>query len=97
MDQSLRDEVGAKLLRLTLKELFDWRFMQTDPNWGNFLYDVGTLLRYFMDFWPYFLELFFIQRWYVIFSINLKVQFAVHGILYGFCFAWFFKFFSFKF
>lgn len=42
LDQKVRDEVGTKLLRLTLKELFEWRFMQTDPNWGNFLYDTGT-------------------------------------------------------
>lgn len=31
--------MGTLLLRLTLRELFDWHFMQTDPNWGNFLYD----------------------------------------------------------
>jgi aarF domain-containing kinase len=39
--QAVRDAAGAALLRLTLRELFEWRFMQTDPNWGNFLYDVG--------------------------------------------------------
>jgi aarF domain-containing kinase len=33
LSQEIRDEVGTKLLKLTLKELFEWRYMQTDPNW----------------------------------------------------------------
>lgn len=33
MSQDVRDAVGTKLLQLTLKELFNWRYMQTDPNW----------------------------------------------------------------
>lgn len=33
MSQEVRDAVGTKLLKLTLKELFLWRYMQTDPNW----------------------------------------------------------------
>jgi hypothetical protein len=28
LDQATRDRVGSWLLRLTLKELYDWRFMQ---------------------------------------------------------------------
>ena len=32
-------QIGAAVLRLCLKELFDWRFMQTDPNWSNFFYN----------------------------------------------------------
>ncbi|GFR41327.1 hypothetical protein Agub_g2011 [Astrephomene gubernaculifera] len=39
LSQEVRDAVGSRLLELTLRELFEWRFMQTDPNWGNFLYD----------------------------------------------------------
>ena len=35
MGQEVRDAVGTLLLQLTLKELFQWRFMQTDPNWGQ--------------------------------------------------------------
>lgn len=38
----VRDRVATRLLALTLKELFEWRFMQTDPNWGNFLYDADS-------------------------------------------------------
>ena len=34
--------MGTLLLKLTIKELFEWRFMQTDPNWGNFLYDEAS-------------------------------------------------------
>ncbi len=33
LSSAVRDEVGSRLLQLTLKELFEWRFMQTDPNW----------------------------------------------------------------
>jgi len=45
-----RDDVAARLLRLTLRELFSWRFMQTDPNWGNFLYDRDTGTLNLIDF-----------------------------------------------
>jgi len=34
--------VARLMLRCTINELFDWRFMQTDPNWGNFLFDRET-------------------------------------------------------
>jgi aarF domain-containing kinase len=54
LGQEARNEVGTRLLRLTLKELFEWRFMQTDPNWGNFLYDTGE---------PSHGECFSIMRW----------------------------------
>lgn len=50
MDQATRDEVGGAVLALTLRELFAWRFMQTDPNWGNFLYDPGTGVISLVDF-----------------------------------------------
>lgn len=33
MGQGVRDAVGTALLKLTLRELFLWRYMQTDPNW----------------------------------------------------------------
>lgn len=35
--QHERDEVGVLLLRLLFRELFEFRFMQTDPNFGNYL------------------------------------------------------------
>eukprot|EP00168_Porphyra_purpurea_P017227 TRINITY_DN5871_c0_g1_i1.p1 TRINITY_DN5871_c0_g1~~TRINITY_DN5871_c0_g1_i1.p1 ORF type:complete len:357 (-),score=162.29 TRINITY_DN5871_c0_g1_i1:62-1132(-) len=36
-----RQRAGELIMRLTLVELFKWRFMQTDPNFANFLYDAG--------------------------------------------------------
>lgn len=50
MPQAVRDAVGARLLALTLQELFEWRFMQTDPNWGNFLYDAEADRINLIDF-----------------------------------------------
>lgn len=50
MSQEVRDAVGTLLLQLTLKELFQWRFMQTDPNWGNFLFDGDTGILHLIDF-----------------------------------------------
>jgi aarF domain-containing kinase len=49
-DQSERNRIGRTILYLTMKELFEWRFMQTDPNWGNFLYDVHTRRTALIDF-----------------------------------------------
>lgn len=37
--QDLRNKLGEHLLRLCLREVFSFRFMQTDPNWSNFFYD----------------------------------------------------------
>jgi aarF domain-containing kinase len=50
LPQRERDDVASRLLRLTLRELFSWRFMQTDPNWGNFLYDRETDTLNLIDF-----------------------------------------------
>lgn len=37
--QARRDRVGEALTRLVLRELFEFRFMQTDPNFANYLFD----------------------------------------------------------
>jgi predicted unusual protein kinase regulating ubiquinone biosynthesis (AarF/ABC1/UbiB family) len=37
--QRTRDEVGALLERLLFRELFEFRAMQTDPNFANYLWD----------------------------------------------------------
>ena len=34
-----KNDVAKRLLHLTLREVFEFQFMQTDPNWSNFLYD----------------------------------------------------------
>ena len=50
LSQAIRNDVGTRLLHMTMKELFTWRFMQTDPNWGNFLYDPETEILTLIDF-----------------------------------------------
>jgi aarF domain-containing kinase len=35
-------QIGSLLVRLCLKEMFEFRFMQTDPNWSNFLWNEQT-------------------------------------------------------
>ena len=45
-----RHALAARILRLTLKELFEVRFMQTDPNFSNFLYDAATDTLHLLDF-----------------------------------------------
>ena len=32
-------QIGATILRLCLSEVFVFNFMQTDPNWSNFLFN----------------------------------------------------------
>ncbi|GLU07140.1 hypothetical protein SLE2022_241080 [Rubroshorea leprosula] len=50
LNQDTRNYVGGKLLELTLLELFVFRFMQTDPNWSNFLYDESAKTMNLIDF-----------------------------------------------
>jgi len=38
VSQSLRDRVGKRLEELMFRELFEFRTMQTDPNFANYLY-----------------------------------------------------------
>ncbi|XP_017742849.1 PREDICTED: aarF domain-containing protein kinase 4 [Rhinopithecus bieti] len=42
LSQDLRNQICFQLLTLCLRELFEFRFMQTDPNWANFLYDASS-------------------------------------------------------
>jgi predicted unusual protein kinase regulating ubiquinone biosynthesis (AarF/ABC1/UbiB family) len=41
LTQHQRDWLGFQVMELCLRELFEFRFMQTDPNWSNFLLDIG--------------------------------------------------------
>jgi len=50
LDQGERNRIAYNIMYLTMQELFVWRFMQTDPNWGNFLYDMGNRTTYLIDF-----------------------------------------------
>lgn len=37
--QHHRDRVALLIMQLCLREIFEFRYMQTDPNWSNFFYD----------------------------------------------------------
>jgi len=50
MDQETRNNVSLWVLELVLKELFEFNFMQTDPNWSNFLYNKETERICLLDF-----------------------------------------------
>jgi len=50
LSQPERDWIGTHILRLCLRELMEWRFMQTDPNWTNFLYNRSTQKLELLDF-----------------------------------------------
>ncbi|KAF5376145.1 hypothetical protein D9615_007657 [Tricholomella constricta] len=45
-----RDDIAAWVLELCLKELFEFRTMQTDPNWSNFLWNAKTRQVELVDF-----------------------------------------------
>lgn len=48
--QAERDRVARALIELTLRELFDFRLMQTDPNFANFRYNPATGRVVLLDF-----------------------------------------------
>ena len=39
LSQDEKDLIGRTIIFLTMKELFHWKFMQTDPNFANFLFN----------------------------------------------------------
>ncbi|KAJ8377777.1 hypothetical protein AAFF_G00253930 [Aldrovandia affinis] len=50
LSQDLKDEICENILILCLRELFEFRYMQTDPNWSNFFYDPQTHRVSLLDF-----------------------------------------------
>lgn len=42
MDEPTRKHICRLVMQLCLRELFQFRYMQTDPNWSNFFYNVET-------------------------------------------------------
>ena len=48
--QDRRDQIAHDLIELTLKELFDFGLMQTDPNFANYLYDPDSGRIVLLDF-----------------------------------------------
>ncbi|GAA5917246.1 hypothetical protein JCM8208_006767 [Rhodotorula glutinis] len=50
LDQSARDLIGTRIIQLCMHELFEFRLMQTDPNWSNFLYNADSGKLELIDF-----------------------------------------------
>lgn len=50
LNQETRNEICENILNLCLRELFEFRFMQTDPNWSNFFYDPELKKVALLDF-----------------------------------------------
>lgn len=48
--QERKDWIGTQILRLCLREITEFKFMQTDPNWTNFLYNAQTNKLELLDF-----------------------------------------------
>ena len=49
-DQKLRDSIMERLITLTLRELFEFKVMQTDPNFANYRYDKDGGRLVLLDF-----------------------------------------------
>ncbi|XP_028580327.2 atypical kinase COQ8A, mitochondrial [Podarcis muralis] len=50
LSQEIRNEICHNILVLCLRELFEFRYMQTDPNWSNFFYDPELQKVALLDF-----------------------------------------------
>ncbi|THC89040.1 hypothetical protein EYZ11_011511 [Aspergillus tanneri] len=48
--QAQRNWIGTQILRLCLREIAEFKYMQTDPNWTNFLYNAQTNRLELLDF-----------------------------------------------
>ncbi|KAL4988979.1 ABC1 family-domain-containing protein [Aspergillus falconensis] len=48
--QAQRDWIGTQILRLCLREITEFKYMQTDPNWTNFLYNASSNRLELLDF-----------------------------------------------
>lgn len=49
-DQETKNWIATNIMRLCLMELKQFRYMQTDPNWANFLYNPETHKIELLDF-----------------------------------------------
>ncbi|XP_068983810.1 atypical kinase COQ8B, mitochondrial isoform X1 [Bombus flavifrons] len=50
MNMETREHICKLIMSLCLKELFVFRYMQTDPNWSNFFYNTNTRQLILLDF-----------------------------------------------
>ncbi|XP_031788678.1 atypical kinase COQ8B, mitochondrial isoform X1 [Nasonia vitripennis] len=49
-DKETKEHICRLIMQLCLKELFVFRYMQTDPNWSNFFYNPRTKQMILLDF-----------------------------------------------
>lgn len=49
-DQDTKNFIAENVMRLCLLEIYKFKFMQTDPNWANFLYNETTKQVELLDF-----------------------------------------------
>lgn len=50
ISQEQKDWIGTQILRLCLREITEFRYMQTDPNWTNFLFNASNNKLELLDF-----------------------------------------------
>jgi aarF domain-containing kinase len=50
LPQSVRNAIARTVLIATIRELFNWRLVQSDPNYANFLYDHPSRTIHMIDF-----------------------------------------------
>ncbi|KAF2012648.1 ubiquinone biosynthesis protein-like protein coq-8 [Aaosphaeria arxii CBS 175.79] len=50
LTQDQRDWIGTQILRLCLREIVEFKLMQTDPNWTNFLFNAEKQKIELLDF-----------------------------------------------
>ncbi|XP_017759390.1 PREDICTED: aarF domain-containing protein kinase 4 [Eufriesea mexicana] len=50
LDMETKEHICKLIMNLCLKELFVFRYMQTDPNWSNFFYNTKTRQLILLDF-----------------------------------------------
>lgn len=50
LPQNVRNAIARTMLILTIRELFEWNFIQSDPNFANFLYDNENKMINLIDF-----------------------------------------------
>lgn len=50
LSQDERNYIGQKIMDVTIREVFEWQFMQTDPNPSNFFYNPISKTVYLLDF-----------------------------------------------
>ncbi|SCU99554.1 LANO_0F02256g1_1 [Lachancea nothofagi CBS 11611] len=48
--QETKNFISEAIMRLCLREIAEFKFMQTDPNWANFLYNEGNRTLELLDF-----------------------------------------------